>query len=528
VPVIDLKANTKLADLVRAQALARGEQTALINEGAALSFAELDRRSNQVARQLLAAGFRPGDRVAILAKNGIPFYELLFGAAKARAAVAPLNFRLAAPEIAYALRDCGAKIFLVGRDFLDLAARALADAEMAGAPKPALFALDEPHADWGFYPAWREAGLAQDPHLVADAMDDVVQLYTSGTTGRPKGVQITNLNYNAFLSLSRGVTGFDYGPGERVLNAMPLFHVAGANVGVAAIAGGATTVILTDLVPAAALALIARHRINHAFFVPAVILMLMNAPEIRTADLSSLRSIAYGASPIAEDLLVRAQRRFCCGFLQLYGMTETTGAGTFLPPEAHDPARGKLRSCGIPWPGIEVRIVDEAGAACAPGAVGEVTIRAPIVMKGYWNRPDATQEAVQDGWMRTGDAAYRDEEGYIFIYDRVKDMIVTGGENVYPAEVENAIFGHPQVADVAVFGVPDEKWGEAVKAVVIAKPGETVDPASVIAYARERIANYKVPKSVDVVTAIPRNASGKILRRELREPYWEGRERRVS
>jgi acyl-CoA synthetase (AMP-forming)/AMP-acid ligase II len=356
----------------------------------------------------------------------------------------------------------------------------------------------------------------------------VIQLYTSGTTGRPKGVQITNANYNAFLSLARGVEGFDYGPGERVLNAMPLFHVAGTNVGVTAVAGGSTTIILPDLTPAAVLEAISRHRINHAFIVPAVIMMLMQAPEMAHADLSSLRSVAYGASPIAEELLVKAQRRFCCRFLQLYGMTETCGAGTFLPPEAHEPGKGKLRSCGVAWPGIEVKIVDAKGEEVAPGAVGEIIIRAPIVMKGYWNRPDATREAVRDGWMHTGDAAYRDDEGYFYIYDRVKDMIVTGGENVYPAEVENAIFGHPQLADVAVIGVPDEKWGEAVKAIVVAKPGETVDPASVIAWARERIANYKVPKSVDVIAAIPRNASGKILRRELRTPYGEGRGRMVG
>jgi acyl-CoA synthetase (AMP-forming)/AMP-acid ligase II len=195
---------------------------------------------------------------------------------------------------------------------------------------------------------------------------------------------------------------------------------------------------------------------------------------------------------------------------------------------AHDPAQGKLRSCGIPWPGIDIKLVDGDGQEVKRGEVGEIVIRAPVVMKGYWNKPEATAETIRNGWLHTGDAAYQDEDGYIFIYDRVKDMIVTGGENVYPAEVENAIFGHPQVADVAVIGVPDEKWGEAVKAIVVAKAGETVDEASVIAWARERIAAYKAPKSVDVVAAIPRNPSGKILRRELRAPYWEGRTRMVG
>ena len=255
--------------------------------------------------------------------------------------------------------------------------------------------------------------------------------------------------------------------------------------------------------------------------------MLMQAPEMATADLTSMKTLAYGASPIAEDLLVKAKARFACAFTQFYGMTETTGAGTLLADDAHDPALGKLRSCGKAWQGVVVRIVDAGGREVGVGEVGEVITRAPIVMKGYWNKPEATAEAIREGWMHTGDAAYRDEDGFIYIYDRVKDMIVTGGENVYPAEVENAIFGHPDVADVAVIGVPDEKWGESVKAVVVRKAGATVDADSIIAWAREKIAGYKAPKSVDFATAIPRNLTGKILRRELRQPYWEGRSRKV-
>jgi acyl-CoA synthetase (AMP-forming)/AMP-acid ligase II len=209
-------------------------------------------------------------------------------------------------------------------------------------------------------------------------------------------------------------------------------------------------------------------------------------------------------------------------------MTETTGAGTLLSDEAHDPALGKLRSCGKAWPGLDLKIVDPAGREVATGEVGEVLVRAPTVMRGYWNQPEATASSVRDGWMHTGDAAYMDADGYVFIYDRVKDMIVTGGENVYPAEVENAIFGHPDLVDVAVIGVPDETWGEAVKAIAVLKPGAASDAASVIAWARERIAGYKAPKSVDFVAAIPRNITGKILRRELRKPYWQGRDRLVN
>jgi acyl-CoA synthetase (AMP-forming)/AMP-acid ligase II len=522
--MIDFSKTPTLADIARAQADARPTEPAFVRDGEVTSFAEFDARVSRIAQRLLAAGLQTGERVAVLSKNTEAFYELMFGAAKARATLAPVNFRLAAPEIAYILKDSGARFLFVGADFVELAEKALVDFP----EKPILVALDAPREGYLAYRRWRDDLATRDPMLKAQPHDDVLQLYTSGTTGLPKGVQLTNANYHAFLSLARSVEGFNYQAGEFVLNAMPQFHVAGANIGIIGLSTGSTIVVLKDLHPPTVLDLIQRHKIAHAFFVPAVILMLLQSPEMESADLSSLKTIAYGASPIAEELLLKAQARFGCRFLQLYGMTETVGAATFLPPEAHDPARGKLRSCGIAWPGIEVEIVDGEGMPLPPGQVGEVVIRAPVVMKGYWNKPDATAETIRNGWLHTGDAAYKDDEGYIFIYDRVKDMIVTGGENVYPAEVENAIFGHPAVADVAVIGVPDEKWGEAVKAVVVAKPGATIDPAAIIAYAKERIAGYKVPKSIDVVEAIPRNPSGKILRRELRKPYWEGRSRQVG
>jgi acyl-CoA synthetase (AMP-forming)/AMP-acid ligase II len=259
-----------------------------------------------------------------------------------------------------------------------------------------------------------------------------------------------------------------------------------------------------------------------------VILFLTQQPNARQTDFSSLKIISYGASPIAQDLLLTAKEIMGCDFLQVYGLTETTGGATVLRPEEHDPALGKLRSCGKPAPGHEIRVVDNSGRSLPPREVGEIVIRAPNVMKGYWNRQEATGKAIVDEWFYTGDAGYFDEDGYLYIHDRVKDMIVSGGENIYPAEVENAIFGHPSVADVAVIGVPDPKWGEAVKAVVVPKPGTKPDEAGIIAWARERIAGYKLPKSVDFIEALPRNPTGKILRRELRKPYWEGRDRQVN
>ncbi|MGH8595834.1 MAG: AMP-binding protein, partial [Gammaproteobacteria bacterium] len=350
--------------------------------------------------------------------------------------------------------------------------------------------------------------------------DDVIQLYTSGTTGHPKGVQISNANYLSLWRVSQDAGWADFEIGDVSLVCMPVFHIAGTNMGVLTLAQGGTAVILKEVDPGRMLELIPQYRVNHLFVVPAVILFMLQHPLTPQTDFSSLKRLSYGASPIAEELLHKARAVFGCPFVQLYGLTETTGGGAYLPDDAHDPSRGKLRACGVPYPGIEIRILNEAGQPLPPGEVGEIVIKSPVVMKGYWNRPEATAQAIRDGWFHTGDAGYFDTDGFLYIHDRLKDMIVSGGENIYPAEVENAVFGHPAVADVAVIGVPDDKWGEAVKAIVVLKAGDRATPEDIIAYARTRIAGYKIPKSVDFAVALPRNPSGKILRRELREPYW--------
>jgi acyl-CoA synthetase (AMP-forming)/AMP-acid ligase II len=522
--MIELKGVVSVADVARAQALRRGDAPALLFEGRVMTFAELDAMASRVANALIASGVRTQDRIAYLSKNTDHFLPCLLGACKARATLAPFNFRLAAPEIARLLEDSGAEILFVGPDVADLADQAI----VALASKPRRIALDFDREGYERLEAWTRAAAPDDPRLEVDPDDDVIQLYTSGTTGLPKGVRLTNRNYLATLELTAALGGLNYEPGETALAAMPFFHVAGVNVALIAMASGARSAILRDAAPQLILDTIGKERINHAFFAPALIQMLMQAPGIESADLSSMRTLSYGASPISEDLLKRASARFRCEFVQVYGMTETCGAVTLLSNAAHDPAKGKLRSCGAAMPTIELKIVAADGAEVPRGVVGEVLIRSPVVMKGYWNKPGATADSIRDGWMRTGDAAYMDEDDYVFIYDRVKDMIVTGAENVYPAEVENALFGHPAIADVAVIGVPDDAWGESVKAIVVLKPGAPRDAADIIAWTRTRIANFKAPKSVDFVDTIPRNASGKMLKRELREPYWKGRDRRVN
>lgn len=522
--MIELDGIECVADIPRFQARTRPQETALWFEGQETSFAEVDARANRVANALIAANVKPGDRVAYLGKNMDVYYEIMFGTAKARGALAAINNRLAPPEMQFIASDAKAKVLFVAREFYDVVG-AIADElpDLKG-----IIAIDGDHPEWPSYADVIGRFQEDDPKLDARGDDDVIQLYTSGTTGLPKGVMLTNDNYLAFMRQCAVLEWSSYGVGEAVMNAMPLFHVAGVNVGILAMAQGSQTVIVREIDPIQILQLIPEKEIAHVFWVPAVILMLTQMPNVDKVDFSSLKQVFYGASPIAEDLLVEAQNLMGARFTQLYGLTETVGGATFLPPEAHNPDWGKLRSCGVPYPGTIIRCVDGEGNAVPTGEVGEIVIKSDFVMKGYWNRPEATAEAVRNGFFHTGDAGYFDEDGFLFIHDRVKDMIISGGENIYPAEVENAVFGHPDVADVAVIGVPDEKWGETVKAIVVAKPGANPDPAEIIAWTKERIASYKTPKSVDFIEEMPRNPSGKILRKDLREKYWKGIERRVG
>jgi long-chain acyl-CoA synthetase len=334
--------------------------------------------------------------------------------------------------------------------------------------------------------------------------------------------------------------------------AMPLFHIGGSGWAIVGMSRGGHSVIIRDLDPRAILRAIETHGITDSFVVPAVLMFLCATPETATTDVSSLKTIFYGASPISEDVLVRSMNTLGCDFTQLYGLTETCGAITALPPEDHDPEGPRahlLRSAGKPFDHVALRIVDpDTGGVMPDGEVGELWTRSDQNMLGYWQKRDETAAVLTDeGWFHTGDAGWLDTEGYLFLHDRIKDMIVSGGENIYPAEVENVLFAHPEIADVAVIGVPDDKWGETVKAIVVRSNGESRHvasggpaiegsgapgeeaalEASIIAFARDRLAHYKSPTSVAFAEMLPRNASGKVLKRELREPYWRGRERHI-
>ncbi|MFI4933813.1 MAG: long-chain-fatty-acid--CoA ligase [Caulobacterales bacterium] len=513
--------DASVADIARRQARERPDDLALWFEGRTTTYAQLDARSSQCAQALLAAGVKPGERVGHLAKGNDDFFVLWFGALKAGACLTPVNWRLAPPEIAFILKDAGAGLLVCGADYAETVAGILADCPAVRR----VIQFEPGHPTWPSFDDWIGQYPATDPHLAADPDDDVIQLYTSGTTGLPKGVQLTERNYAALFE-SAAVQWAKYDVGDAVLVVMPLFHVAGANVGMLALLQGAKAIVMREADAGKIIANIDQHRVRQVFLVPALINMVMQHPSASDADFASVEKIYYGASPISEEVLRRAQTVFGAEFTQLYGLTETIGIATNLSPQAH--ADGRLRACGVPSIGAEVRVW-AADHPAAVGEVGEIQIRGPVVMKGYWNRPDATAEAIDaEGWFRSGDAGFFDADGYLFIHDRVKDMIVSGGENVYPAEVENAIFSHPDVADAAVIGVPDERWGEAVKAMVVLKAGAAADPGAIIGHCRGLIAGYKIPKSVDFIEVLPRNPSGKVLRRELRKPYWEGRGRLVG
>ncbi len=464
-----IHAAQSLADLTRIHARERGAKTAFHFEGRETSYAELDRHASRVANGLAAAGLKPGDRVAYLGKNSDAYFEILFGTMKAGMVMAPVNWRLAPAEVRYIVRDAGAKAFFVGPEFIDTARGLLPEL-----PDLRLtVATEGGAADWPDYPSWRDAQSDADP-MVPIAFEDVaLQLYTSGTTGHPKGAMLSHraLLQGRLQHADNQAEWNRWKDDDVSLVAMPVAHIGGTGWGISGIHNGAKGVIAREFDPNAVIGFLEDFRISKLFMVPAAMQIVVRHPRAAEADFSCLKYMMYGASPIPLDLLKECMSVFGCGFVQMYGMTETCGTIVALPPEDHDPnGHPRMRSAGKALPGVEIAILGEDGSHLAPGEVGEIVTRSSSNMTGYWNLGEATAKTLgDDGWLRTGDAGYLDEDGYVYIHDRVKDMIISGGENIYPAEVENAIFGHPGVADVAVIGVPDPKWGEAVKAMVVKK-----------------------------------------------------------
>ncbi|MCO1653798.1 long-chain-fatty-acid--CoA ligase [Pseudonocardia humida] len=500
----------------------RPQAPAITFEGTTRTWAELAQRVRRAAAALRAAGVRPGDRIAVLDLNHPSCVELTLACAQIGATNAVVNFRLAPPEIVYVINDAGARLLFVGPEFAG-AAQQLRD------KIPTVEQVVHIGGDGDEYEAWLAAQEPDAEVHPAESGDCFVQLYTSGTTGFPKGAMLT---HGGMLAHARNVmVDFELTDEGRVQVAMPLFHVGGTSYALLAIAAGAQIRMLRLPDPVAVVEMLERDRITHTFLVPALLAAIVQVPGIAERDFSALQALSYGASPMPLPVLRACLKLFPGVMHQVYGMTEACGVVSSLGPEDHgDPAVAhRLVSAGTPTHGVEIEIRDPATGEPVPtGEPGEIWVRTDQLMGGYWGKPEATAAAItEDGWLRSGDGGHIDADGYIYVTDRIKDMIISGGENIYPAEIERVLAEHPTVGDVAVIGVPDDRWGEVPKAVVVAAPGQTVDPEALIAFARENLAGFKAPKSVDVVDELPRNPTGKILKKDLRKPFWEGRDRQV-
>jgi len=501
----------RLDQILRHHAAERGEKIALRDASAALSYGALERRARQIAQALRSSRIEPGDRVCYLGKNTLAYFELLLGAAKADVVTVPINWRLAPPEVAYVVGNARPRMMLAEESFA-------ATARVAAADVPLLVTGGSSDT----FGAWRDRQSDADLPAVEDWDRPLLQLYTSGTTGRPKGAVLTHRSLLALRAHEApNPNWFRWSMDDVSLIAMPVAHVSGTGWAIWTLQYGATGIVAREFDAHAVFDQLLEHRINKIMLVPTAMQIAARHPSARTADFSFLRYLYYGGAPLPPSLLAECIEVFRCGFVQMYGMTETSGTIVALAPEDHDPARsGRLRSVGRPLADVELKIVDSQGASLPIGATGEIATRSPANMACYFEMPAATTETIDaDGWLRTGDAGYLDADGYLYLQDRVKDLIISGGENIYPAEVENAIYGHPAVAEVAVIGVPDTKWGEVVKAIVVPVTGAARNDSEIISWAAERIARYKLPKSIEWVGALPRNHTGKVLRRVLRDTY---------
>ena len=493
-----------IAEVLRWRAQRHPDLPAIKYEGQETSYGDLNRKTDWLALGLIQdLGLRDGDRVAILDKNCSDYLELLFALDKAGVVAAPINWRLTPVEVNQILADIQPRLLVVGEEFRS-------HGKSAGVKTLSFEELPRINGD--------DPGRDKDGAVFW-------QFATSGTTGLPKGAMLTGHNVlNVGLCLALEMP--ELREGGPSLVCMPMFHLGGAGWAVWAMQEGATLTIVREIQPSSLLKTIVEEKIETALLVPAVMLFLTELPEVLQADFSNFRHVVYGTAPIAPDLLQRCIEIFDCRFTQIYGLTETAGPFAALPFEHH---RGdKLLSCGRPMFGGRAKIVDENGRDLPPGEIGEIVYQGENLMTGYWNRPEATAEAILDGWFHTGDAGIVDQDGFFYVKDRIKDMIVTGSENVYPAEVEASLSAHPDIVEIAVIGVPDDRWGEMIKAIAVRRQGSELTESELIEWTKDRLAGYKRPRSVDFLEALPRNASGKVLKRTLREPFWKGRDRAIN
>jgi long-chain acyl-CoA synthetase len=517
-----------LGDILTASALVHPENTALVwDEGRGRrTYRELNERADALASALASGlGVQRGDRVALMMYNGPTLLETMFGIWKAGATVVPLNARFTPDEVAYHVADSASTVLIGGRDF---AAQLIEMRPRIEAGTLVLEGGGEGAIDLDGIAA---AHAGQAPPQVDVADDDVAWIaYTSGTTGRPKGAMLTH-GCLSFVAVSWLADLQRLEPEDVGLYAAPLTHGAGI-MALAFTMKACTQVLLqpTGFDPARFLATIARERVTHTWLVPTQVKMVLDHPGLDQADLSTLQTIVYGGAPMHVEHLKEAIRRIGPVFVQLFGQTETPMTATYLRREEHivdGPGSERLASCGHVRSGMEVAILDAEDRRLPPGEIGEICVRGPAVMKGYWQRPEATAETLRNGWLHTGDIGRLDDHGYLYIMDRSKDMLISGGLNVYPREIEEVLLRHPGVTEVAVIGVPNEQWGETAMAVVVCADGAQVTEADLKDFASEHLAPYKKPRAFEFVASLPKTTYGKIDKKALRAPHWAGRERMV-
>lgn len=515
-----------LGDLLRRNRTLFPDKPAFIFEGKRFTWAEADRRVNRLANALLGLGVKREDHVAILSKNCNEYLEAYFGCARSASILTAINYRLTARELHYVIENSEAKVVIVSDEFLDVLEEVRPRLKMA----EHYIVIGETPKGMTNYDKLLASASSEKPELEQHEDDVVLQMYTSGTTGLPKGAMLSHRN------LITNATGCSFGmqlqQGDCILMVAPLYHMAAGMCSLSVILQGGPILLHRDFNPMAILGDMEGGEVTCALLIPVMLNFLLQMPDIDKRDFSHIRGLIYGASPMPVEVLRKGMEIFKCDFVQGYGQTESSAVLCVLRPEDHvldgTPEQLKrLGSAGREVFGSEVRVVDEQGNDVKPGQIGEVIGRGKNVMKGYWKMPEATAETLRDGWLHTGDLATVDEAGYVYILDRIKDMIISGGENIYSREVEEVLFMHPAVADAAVIGVPDEQWGESVKAFVVLREGEKTTAEGIIEFTRKYLAGYKRPRSIEFMESLPRNLSGKVLKKILREPYWKDQDRAV-
>jgi acyl-CoA synthetase (AMP-forming)/AMP-acid ligase II len=500
-----MKDMRSLRDVLFANPRIAPERAAVMFEDRWRSFGELQARAGMVGATLRRAGVSPGDRVAVLLHNRPEFIESYFAVTAIGAILVPLNWRLHAAEHAALLADAEPKLLIAARAYESSFERLRLEVPSLGQ----IVVVDDTNGGPESYEAWIGQGGTLPDDVRLDRNTEAAILYTSGTTSRPKGVVLTHGNYIADFANVASVVRPDRNGVN--LQVSPLYHAACIH-SLFHLAYGGATILIEKFEAAEALRLIEQERASYFFAAPTALYQMMDHSDFATRDRSSLKAISYGAAGISKTRLAEAVKSFGPILLHAYGMTETTSHASLLRSADHAVALGSI---GKGLGQSEIRVVDDRGVACRPGDIGEIVIRGPNVMKGYWRRPEATAEAIRDGWLHSGDLACTDDNGFVYVVDRKKDMVISGGVNIYPREIEDVISAHAAVAEVAVYGVPDPHWGEALAAALVPRAGMSVDPREIMDFCRGRIGGYKVPKRVRVVAELPKNASGKVLKTEL-------------